>query len=126
MPKPQAFSGALSLNAGQTRFSGGSVLPPSVLTFSVDGTDPTIFQFKDLHADKIGPVQVNGRWDGERLRGQAWWPKQSHRIPAADPAGLENDAATGSFMRRSPSRRRPIRALKRAGTGAEIRQRLDA
>ena len=72
------FSGALSLNAGQTRFSGGSVLPPSVLTFSVDGTDPTIFQFKgDLHADNIGPVQVNGRWDGVRLRGQARWPKQS-------------------------------------------------
>jgi hypothetical protein len=77
-PAKPAFSGALSLNAGQTTFSGGSVLPPSVLTFSVDGTDPTIFQFKgDLHADKIGPVQVNGRWDGERLRGQAWWPKQS-------------------------------------------------
>jgi hypothetical protein len=77
-PEKPAFSGALSLNAGQTRFSGGSVLPPSVLTFSVDGTDPTIFQFKgDLHADKIGPVQVNGRWDGVRLRGQAWWPKQS-------------------------------------------------
>ncbi|HGT9290506.1 TPA: YdbH family protein [Enterobacter kobei] len=72
------FSGALALNAGQTRFSGGSTLPPSVLTFSVDGTDPTVFQFKgDLHAEKIGPVQVSGRWDGERLRGQAWWPKQS-------------------------------------------------
>lgn len=72
------FSGALALNAGQTRFSGGSTLPPSVLTFSVDGTDPTVFQFNgDLHAEKIGPVQVNGRWDGERLRGQAWWPKQS-------------------------------------------------
>ena len=54
------------------------MLPPSVLTFSVDGTDPTVFQFKgNLHADDIGPVQVNGRWDGERLRGQAWWPKQS-------------------------------------------------
>jgi hypothetical protein len=22
-------------------------------------------------------VRVTGRWDGERLRGQAWWPKQS-------------------------------------------------
>ena len=77
-PVTPTFSGALSLNAGETRFAGGSVLPPSVLTFSVDGTDPTIFQFKgDLHAEAIGPVQVNGRWDGERLRGQAWWPKQS-------------------------------------------------
>ena len=77
-PAHPAFSGALSLKAGQTTFSGGSLLPPSVLNFSVDGTDPTLFQFKgDLHADAIGPVQVNGRWDGVRLRGQAWWPKQS-------------------------------------------------
>ncbi len=72
------FSGALSLDAQKTTFSGGSVLPPSTLKFSVDGRDPTFFQFKgDLHAGEIGPVQVNGRWDGERLRGQAWWPKQS-------------------------------------------------
>jgi hypothetical protein len=72
------FSGALSLDAQQTSFSGGSVLPPSTLKFSVDGTDPTFFQFKgSLHAGEIGPVQLNGRWDGERLRGQAWWPKQS-------------------------------------------------
>ncbi|MCE9991081.1 YdbH family protein [Enterobacter asburiae] len=77
-PADPHFSGALALNAGQTAFSGGSVLPPSVLTFSVEGVDPTLFQFKgDLHAEAIGPVQVNGRWDGERLRGQAWWPKQS-------------------------------------------------
>lgn len=84
-----AFSGALSLKAGQTTFSGGSVLPPSVLTFSVDGSEPTLFQFKgDLHAGKIGPVQVNGRWDGERLRGQAWWPKQALNVfqPLIPPA----------------------------------------
>lgn len=72
------FSGALTLDAGKTTFTGGSVLPPSTLTFSVEGSEPTIFQFKgDLRAEKIGPVRVNGRWDGERLRGQAWWPRQS-------------------------------------------------
>ncbi len=72
------FDGALTLDAGQTTFSGGSVLPPSTLKFRVEGTEPTLFQFKgDLRADTIGPVQVNGRWDGERLRGQAWWPRQS-------------------------------------------------
>ena len=71
------FEGALTLDAGETTFTGGSVLPPSRLNFSVQGSDPTSFQFKgDLHADKIGPVQVNGRWDGIRLRGQAWWPAQ--------------------------------------------------
>ncbi|KAF1366666.1 YdbH family protein [Yokenella regensburgei] len=72
------LTGALSLDAGQTNFSGGSLLPPSTLKFSIDGRDPTFFQFKgDLHADKIGPIRVGGRWDGERLRGEAWWPKQS-------------------------------------------------
>ncbi|MCZ3381893.1 YdbH family protein [Kosakonia sp. SOY2] len=72
------FTGALTLDAGQTSFSAGSVLPPSTLTFSVEGNDPTMFQFKGaLQADTIGPVQVNGRWDGERLRGQAWWPRQA-------------------------------------------------
>jgi len=77
-PADPHFSGALSFEAGQTLFSGGSVLPPSSLTFSVEGTDPTMFGFKGaLNAQAIGPVQVNGRWDGERLRGQAWWPKQS-------------------------------------------------
>ncbi|WP_253384600.1 YdbH family protein [unidentified bacterial endosymbiont] len=80
-PARPTFSGALSLNAGQTTFSGGSVLPPSVLAFSVEGPDPTRFQFRGrLHADKIGPVQVNGRWDGERLRGEAWWPQQSLNV----------------------------------------------
>ncbi len=72
------FSGALTLDAGQTTFTSGSTLPVSVLKFSVDGANPTDFQFKgSLRASTIGPVQVNGRWDGERLRGQAWWPRQS-------------------------------------------------
>lgn len=77
-PAQPRFRGALSLDAGETLFSGGSRLPPSTLKFSVDGSDPTFFQFKgDLHAGSIGPVRVNGRWDGVRLRGQAWWPKQA-------------------------------------------------
>lgn len=73
-----SFKGALSLDAEQTTFSGGSVLPPSTFKFSVDGRDPTYFMFKgNLRARAIGPIQLSGRWDGERLRGQAWWPKQS-------------------------------------------------
>ncbi|RJT24110.1 YdbH family protein [Buttiauxella izardii] len=71
------FDGTFTLNAGETTFSGGSTLPPSILTFSVSGEDPASFQYKgDLHAGAIGPVRVNGRWDGERLRGNAWWPQQ--------------------------------------------------
>ena len=72
-----SFDGAFTLNAGKTTFSGGSTLPPSVLTFSVSGKDPASFQYDgNLRAGDIGPVQVNGRWDGVRLRGNAWWPQQ--------------------------------------------------
>ncbi|RPH20219.1 YdbH family protein [Buttiauxella warmboldiae] len=72
-----SFDGSFILNAGETTFSGGSTLPPSVLTFSVTGEDPASFQYKgELHAGAIGPVRVNGRWDGARLRGNAWWPQQ--------------------------------------------------
>ncbi|MBJ3816534.1 YdbH family protein [Shimwellia pseudoproteus] len=80
-PQAPAFTGALSLDAGQTTLSGGSYLPPSTLKFSVSGQEPTAFQFKgDLHAGDIGPVRVNGRWDGERLRAEAWWPRQTLKV----------------------------------------------
>jgi len=73
-----SFTGALSLDAGITTFSGGSTLPASTLKFSIDGQHPSSFQFKgDLHAGAIGPVRVSGRWDGQRLRGNAWWPEQA-------------------------------------------------
>ncbi len=76
-PQHPHFSGALALDAQETALNGGGALPPSTLKFSVEGRDPTRFQFKgDLHAAAIGPVRVNGRWDGERLRGLAWWPRQ--------------------------------------------------
>lgn len=76
-----SFDGELALKARETRFSAGGYLPPSVLTLAVKGRDPEAFLFKgELQAEKIGPVQVRGRWDGERLRGQAWWPEQSLRV----------------------------------------------
>ncbi|WP_142502031.1 YdbH family protein [Klebsiella sp. 2680] len=72
------LTGVLSLDAGKTTFSGGSELPPSTLKFQINGRDPTGFQFRgSLQAQNIGPVRVAGRWDGERLRGEAWWPRQS-------------------------------------------------
>lgn len=83
------LTGALSLDAGETRFTSGSVLPPSTLKFSIDGRDPTWFNFKgDLHAGEIGPVRLVGRWDGLSLRGKAWWPKQSLKVfqPLLPPA----------------------------------------
>lgn len=73
-----SFTGALLLDAGNTTFTGGSTLPASTLKFSLDGVGPSSFQFKgDLRAGKIGPVRMTGRWDGERLRGNAWWPEQT-------------------------------------------------
>ncbi len=64
------LTGAMSLDAAKTTFSGGSYLPASTLKFALDGRDPTWFQFTGaLHADTIGPVRLTGRWDGERLRG---------------------------------------------------------
>ncbi|MDI8746308.1 hypothetical protein MJM83_31520, partial [Salmonella enterica subsp. enterica serovar Montevideo] len=52
----------------------------------VEGREPTLFQFKgDLRAGAIGPVRLNGRWDGERLRGQAWWPNAcAYAFPDAE------------------------------------------
>lgn len=76
-PQHPDFSGALVLKAGSTQFSAGSELPPSVLNFEVKGKQPTTFLYRgSLTAQDIGPVRVHGRWDGERLRGQAWWPRQ--------------------------------------------------
>lgn len=73
-----SFTGALSLDADSTMFTSGAKLPSSTLKFRLEGSDPSSFRFKgDFHAGKIGPVRVMGRWDGRRLRGNAWWPKQS-------------------------------------------------
>lgn len=73
-----AFYGEMSLDAAATRFDSGGYLPPSRLTLALKGRDPAHFLFNgSLQAQPIGPVRVNGRWDGERLRGQAWWPEQS-------------------------------------------------
>ena len=75
----QQLSGSFVLETGETTFgTGGSRLPPAALTFEVDGRTPADFRFKGaLQAEAIGPVRLSGRWDAERLRGDAWWPKQS-------------------------------------------------
>lgn len=75
----QQLSGSFVLETGETTFgAGGSCLPPASLKFVVDGRTPADFLFKgELQAQAMGPVRLSGRWDGERLRGDAWWPKQS-------------------------------------------------
>lgn len=73
-----AFNGQFQLAAGQTRFSYGGWLPDSTLQFEATGRDPSDFIWRgELKAAEIGPLRVHGRWDGERLRGEAWWPTQS-------------------------------------------------
>ncbi|WP_394520823.1 YdbH family protein [Pantoea sp. SGAir0184] len=73
-----AFNGGFALRFGQTRFSYGGWLPPSELRFDAKGRDPGHFLWRgQLTAEDIGPLRVHGRWDGERLRGEAWWPAQS-------------------------------------------------
>lgn len=75
----QQLTGSFVLETGETILgAGGSKLPPAGLAFAVDGQTPSDFRFKgELQAQAIGPVRLFGRWDGERLRGNAWWPKQS-------------------------------------------------
>lgn len=73
-----AFNGQFRLAAKETQFSYGGYLPPATLTVDVKGSDPASFVYRgELNAEAIGPVRVHGRWDGERLRGEAWWPEQS-------------------------------------------------
>ncbi|UYP71771.1 YdbH family protein [Pantoea dispersa] len=73
-----AFNGGFALRSGQTRFSYGGWLPASELRFDAKGRDPGHFLWRgQLTAEDIGPLRVHGRWDGERLRGEAWWPAQS-------------------------------------------------
>lgn len=73
-----SFNGNLKLDAKDTQFSYGGLLPDSHLALTLKGRDPAWFLWRGtLQAGDMGPVRVNGRWDGERLRGQAWWPAQS-------------------------------------------------
>ncbi|MGK3141873.1 YdbH family protein [Pantoea sp. C2G6] len=73
-----AFNGKFRLQTGATRFSYGGRLDNATLDFEARGRDPGYFLWRgELKAGRVGPLQVNGRWDGERLRGEAWWPAQS-------------------------------------------------
>ncbi|MEE3650448.1 MULTISPECIES: YdbH family protein [unclassified Brenneria] len=97
------FQGALQLAAQQVDFSNGGYLPPSRLTLELNGRDPADFLWTgQLQAQDIGPVTLRGRWDGERLRGGAWWPQQPLRVfqPLLSP-GLKMTIRTGQFYAQS-------------------------
>ena len=71
------LTGAFALTAGNTLFSYGGRLPSLKLPFSLSGTSPGNFLYQArLTAGKLGPLALRGRWDGESLRGEAWWATQ--------------------------------------------------
>lgn len=74
-----AFIAGFSLGAKKVSFSdGGGYLPPAELSLQLNGREPNSFLWQgQLQAQAIGPISLGGRWDGERLRGEGWWPKQS-------------------------------------------------
>lgn len=74
-----AFIAGLELGAKKVAFSdGGGYLPPALLSLQLNGQSPDSFLWQGkLQAKNIGPIPLRGRWDGERLRGEGWWPKQS-------------------------------------------------
>ncbi|WP_025119151.1 MULTISPECIES: YdbH family protein [unclassified Serratia (in: enterobacteria)] len=76
--KAPSLTGGVQLKADKTSFGEGSYLPASVLDLQLQGAGPDSFQWQGaLQAEQIGPITLRGRWDGERLRGEGWWPKQS-------------------------------------------------
>lgn len=76
-----AYQAGWQLQAQKTSFAGGGYLPKSTLNINFDGKDPASFQWSgDLSTDKIGPIALRGRWDGQRVRGTAWWPEQSLQV----------------------------------------------
>ncbi|KYQ96073.1 hypothetical protein AWY96_22255 [Serratia plymuthica] len=76
-----AFNADIQLVAGKVSFTDGGHLPAPVLALQLKGTKPDSFQWQGkLQAEQIGPIALHGRWDGERLRGEGWWPKQSLKV----------------------------------------------
>lgn len=98
-----SFAGKLRLSARRISLERGGYLPQPTLELTVDGRDPQQFNWRGiLHANPIGPVRLQGRWDGQRLRGQAWWPPQPLRVlqPLLNPA-LQITLRAGEFYAQS-------------------------
>lgn len=75
------FDGALRMNARRIAISHGGYLDSPAMTLHIAGRTPDDFSWRgQLSSGPIGPIRLNGRWDGERLRGAAWWPTQSLRV----------------------------------------------
>lgn len=77
--KNPRFEGKLQLTSQRINFPEGGFLARADFIANVIGTSPFNFNVKgELKAKPtIGPIAINSRWDGERLRGQMRWPSQS-------------------------------------------------
>lgn len=71
------FNAQWQLQANKVTLASGGYLPKATLTATFGGKTPSDFNWNgNLRTEDIGPIRLNGRWDGTRLRGDAWWPKQ--------------------------------------------------
>ncbi|MEC5320361.1 YdbH family protein [Brenneria populi subsp. brevivirga] len=98
-----SFQGEIQLATAQVDFSNGGYLPPSRITLKLAGRAPDDFLIQgQLRAQDIGPVTLRGRWDGERLRGGAWWPQQPLTVfqPLLSPR-LKMNIRSGEFYAQS-------------------------
>ncbi|MGL4860048.1 MAG: YdbH family protein, partial [Enterobacteriaceae bacterium] len=76
-----SLSGDFLFTSGKTRFPHGAYLPPFELKLALKGRTPADFLWNAaLRAGEIGPIKGGGRWDGERLRGQVYWPQQPLQV----------------------------------------------
>lgn len=90
-----------------------------MLSLQFNGRDLDSFLWQgQLQAQSIGPIPLRGRWDGERLRGEGWWPKQSLMVfqPLIS-KDLGIKLRTVRFMRKPHSLRRVNKGLLPVGIG---------
>lgn len=76
-PNGSQFSSDIQLATDKISFNHGGYLPSTVLSLRVNGQGPESFQWQGaIQPKQFRPLIVRGRWDGERLRGEGWLPKQ--------------------------------------------------
>lgn len=76
--KKPTFNGKLKLTSQRIDFPAGGFLDKTDFIATVSGESPFNFNVKGELSAKpnIGPIAINTRWDGARLRGQMRWPSQ--------------------------------------------------
>ncbi|SET36887.1 intermembrane phospholipid transport protein YdbH family protein [Thorsellia anophelis] len=99
LDKKGYLKGKLALDANSIKFDNGGKIDNPIFDVSLSGNSVNEFQFKgNLQSERFKHITINGRWDGQRLRGQGWWPLQdvrSFRNLFSDKTDL--DIKTGTF-----------------------------